>query len=241
MSTTVPTIRVNDISMYYELHGEGEPLVLISGLASDSTLFRTVIPQLAVRYQVIAFDNRGVGRTEKPDIPYSIDMMAEDTAGLLSALGIGRANVLGISMGGRIAVALALRHPEMVKSLILVSTYVRRIPVTWRRRLSMGAMLAIPALQTIGKPNPQPYYALRRQRAASRDYDASDRLDEIRIPTLILHGKQDRSAPYALAEEMHAGIHGSKMVAFDGGHLFMLFRRKQFVEAVLDFLKDAGT
>lgn len=234
----MPTVRVNDLTMYYEVHGEGEPLVLISGLASDHTLFRGVIPQLAARYQVVALDNRGVGQTDKPDVPYWIDMMAEDTAGLLRALGIERANVLGISMGGRIAVALALRHPELVKSLILVSTFVRRIPQTWWGRLRMDALLAIPALQTIGKANPQPYSALRRQRAASRDYDASGRLSEIRVPTLVLHGRQDRRAPYALAEEMHAGIRGSKMVAFDGGHLFMLFRQKAFLEAVFAFLDE---
>src|ERR1035438_8304990 len=106
----MPTIKVNDITMYYEIHGEGEPMVLIAGLNSDHALYRGIIPQLAASHQVIVFDNRGVGQTDKPDIPYSIEMMADDTAGLLNALGIEQVHILGTSMGGRIAVALALKH-----------------------------------------------------------------------------------------------------------------------------------
>ena len=120
----MPTVRVNDITMYYEIHGEGEPVVLIAGLNSDHTLYQKlgIISRLAESYQVVAFDNRGVGRTDKPDSPYSIEMMAEDTVGLLDVLGIKKVHLLGISMGGRIALALTLRHPERVKTLMLVST-----------------------------------------------------------------------------------------------------------------------
>src|SRR5579871_570460 len=141
----MPTISVNDIDMYYEVHGEGEPLVLIAGTNSDHTLYRGITPQLAAKYQVIVFDNRGVGQTSKPDIPYSIEMMADDTAGLLDALGITGAHMLGTSMGGRIAVALALRHPRHVKSLILVSTVMTMKGVP-RRRL-MPLILRIPKIR----------------------------------------------------------------------------------------------
>ena len=128
----MPTVRVNDIDMYYEIHGEGEPVVLIAGLNSDHTLYQKlgIIPRLAERYKVVAFDNRGVGQSGKPDIPYSIEMMADDTAGLLHALGIEQAHLLGTSMGGRIATALALRHPQQVKSLILVSTILKSLKGT---------------------------------------------------------------------------------------------------------------
>lgn len=232
----MPIIRVNDIDMYYEIHGEGEPLVLISGLNSDHTFYRGVLPQLAAKYKVIVFDNRGVGQTDKPDIPYSIDMMADDTAELLNALGIERAHILGTSMGGRIAVALALRHPQQVKSLILVSTIVKSLkgtPMTWARRRT-SLMLRIPAIR-----GPHPYYAVAHQLKASRAYDCMDRLGEIKVPTLILHGKKDKSAPYRLAEEMHKGIRGSKMITFNGGHLFFIFRSKQFIEAISDFLESS--
>ncbi len=173
-----------------------------------------------------------MGRTDKPDIPYSIDMMAEDTIGLLNALGIEQAHVLGTSMGGRIATSMALQHPRRVKSLILVSTIMKSLkgtPMTWSR-LRVSLMLKIPMIR-----GPHPYYAVARQLEASRAYDCMDRLGEIHVPTLILHGKKDKSAPYRLAEEMHNGIKDSKMITFDGGHLFFIVRSQRFIEAIVDF------
>ena len=82
----MPYVKVNDIQMYYEMHGDGESLVVILGLGTDVSEWDGIIRWLANKYQVLAFDNRGAGRTDKPDIPYSIEMMAEDTAGLMQAL-----------------------------------------------------------------------------------------------------------------------------------------------------------
>ncbi len=231
----MPTVRVNDIDMYYEIHGEGEPVVLIAGLNSDHTFYQKlgIISRLAERYQVVAFDNRGVGQSGKPDIPYSIEMMADDTDGLLSALGIEQAHILGTSMGGRIAVSLALRYPSRVKSLILVSTIMKSLkgtPMTLSRRL-VALELKIPMVR-----GSHPYYVVARQLEASRNFDCMDRLDEIHVPTLILHGKKDKSAPYRWAEAMQSGIKGSQMLTFPGGHLFFILRQKQFIEAIVDFL-----
>lgn len=118
----MPTIKANDINIYYELYGEGEPLVLIAGLGTDLTVYEPTINRLSKRFRVLAFDNRGVGRTDKPDIPYKIEIMADDTAELMNGVGINKAHVLGISMGGRIAMALALQHPSKVNSLVLAAT-----------------------------------------------------------------------------------------------------------------------
>ncbi len=235
----MPTVKVNDIHIYYEIHGEGEPLVLIAGLSTDITAYVRIIGELSQKYQVIAFDNRGAGRTDKPDIPYSIEMMADDTAGLLNALGIEQAHILGISLGGRIAVDLTLRYPERARSLMLVSTFVSRFPLN-QSGLRHRLMFNMPFLRKMGKKYPQPDYAFLRQRYASRNYDATDRLHEIHMPTLILHGKKDTLAPYRLAEEMHAGIQGSKLIRFSGGHLFLFFQQKQFLDAVFDFLASIG-
>src|SRR5215472_7369677 len=87
------------------------------------------------------------------------------------------------------------------------------------------------------KQYPQPYYAFRRQLEASRSYDCSDRLREIQVPTLILQGRSDRSAPFALAEEIHAGIAGSRMQAFPGGHIFFVFRQQQLSDVVAVFVR----
>lgn len=231
----MPTVSVNDLSMYYEVHGEGETLVLIGGLSNDVSDYERMIPELAQRYRVIAFDNRGAGRTDKPDAPYSIDMMADDTVGLLAALGVTQAHVMGVSMGGRIAISLTLKHPDLVKSLILVSTSARGRPLTWRRRFMLDNPL-IRVLRAMGTKYPQPQYAFLRQLRASGDYDATERLHEIHVPTLILHGRNDRTAPFKLAEEMRDGVPGSRLIAFGDGHIFLFIQQRQFLDAVFTFL-----
>jgi len=114
--------KVGDINIYYEIHGEGEPLVLIMGLGGDITRWFRILPVLSQKYKVIAFDNRGAGRSDKPDIPYTMEMMADDVAGLLDAIGIEAAHIFGISLGGMIALNFALLHPQRIISLILGCT-----------------------------------------------------------------------------------------------------------------------
>lgn len=228
----MPTILINDITMYYELSGEGKPIVLIAGLGADHSLFKLLIPRLSERFKILAFDNRGVGRTDKPDMPYTIEMMANDTATLMERLGIANAHILGVSMGGRIALDLALRYPANVKSLILVST---SAATSKKKRLSLLVKLIKRVRSGINRSY-QPYSAFIRQMKASRGYDRRDRLHEIHVPTLILHREQDRSAPFSRAEELHAGIHSSQMIPFKGGHLFFLWENKQCADAVTAFL-----
>ena len=95
----MPTIKVDDINMYYEVYGEGEPVVFIAGLSMDITSSELIIGSLSKKYRVLVFDNRGAGRTDKPDIPYTIEMMADDTAGLLKVLNITQAHIVGVSNG----------------------------------------------------------------------------------------------------------------------------------------------
>jgi len=229
----MPYLQVNDIHMYYEIHGDGEPLVLIVGLGTDISEWDGIIRWLAKKYKVLAFDNRGAGRTDKPDILYSIEMMADDTAGLMQTLGIEQAYILGISMGGRIALALALQHPKSVKKLVLVSTSARSIK-NWRRYF-FGILSSAPIFRS---KYPQPHYAFMRQQQASVAYNCTDKLRELHIPTVIMHGKKDKVTPYTLAEEMHTGIKGSKMLTFAGGHLFFFMKeRQQFLDAIAGYVR----
>ena len=110
----MPLRHVNDINMYYEIHGKGEPLLMIQGLGFEMSAMVTepgksrYIDRFTDRYQVILFDYRGVGRTDKPDIRYSIGMLADDTVGLMDALGIRKAHIMGTSMGSQIAQTIAV-------------------------------------------------------------------------------------------------------------------------------------
>jgi pimeloyl-ACP methyl ester carboxylesterase len=126
--------KVGSLDIYYEEHGSGEPLLCIMGFATDSTGWIFQVPDFSKHYRTIIFDNRGVGRSAKPGGAYTIHEMADDAAGLLDALDVRRAHVLGISMGGMIAQELALRHPERVRGLVLACTYPEPDAETERQR-----------------------------------------------------------------------------------------------------------
>lgn len=226
--TIVPTVSVDGLRMYYELAGAGQPLVLIGGLGLDLSECGQLIDGLATHYRVLAFDNRGAGRTDKPDEPYTVTQMAADTAGLMQALGIERAHIVGMSLGGRIALDLALEHPERVRSLILASTSARV-----ERGWTIG-LLGLVSLVFRGR-YPQPRYAFRRQRAASIGYDRTGDLAALRVPTLVVHGRRDHIVPYRLAEDMTAGIPGAQLQLVDHGHIYPLSKSLRFVAQVAAF------
>jgi pimeloyl-ACP methyl ester carboxylesterase len=119
----MPNVRANGIDLYYEEHGSGEPLLLIMGWGGNATTWKPQIPGLAERFRVIAFDNRGVGRSSAPQGPYTIGELALDAVHLLDALEIERAHVFGISMGGMVAQELALAHPDRAGALVLGCTW----------------------------------------------------------------------------------------------------------------------
>lgn len=129
------TIHVNGITMYYEVHGEGEPLLMIQGLGFEISTMVTepgkprYLDKFTDRYRVIVYDFRGVGRTDKPDMPYSVEMLADDAIGLLDSISIRKAHVMGTSMGSQIAQTIATKYPARVKSLILVVGFTRALPI----------------------------------------------------------------------------------------------------------------
>jgi 3-oxoadipate enol-lactonase len=237
----VPKTKVNGIEVHYEVHGVGQPLLLIGGLGSAVSLFTRSIPIFSRDRKVIAFDNRGAGQTDKPDVPYTIEMMADDAAGLMKALDVKRADVLGVSMGGRIAMDLAIRYPEMTRALILVSTSAR---VTRESRSSLLLRFGKLTKRIMGSvafgKSPQPHYAFVRQLEASSKFDCTHRLGEISTPTLIMRGDRDTLAPKGLVEELRSGIKGSRMIEFRGGHIFFLWENEKFTDSVLEFLRGLG-
>lgn len=214
------TVEVNDIKMYYEIHGSGEPLVLIEGLGYSKWMWYKQIPALSEQYRVIVFDNRGAGNTDKPDSEYSIELMADDAAGLLRALGIGSAHVLGISLGGFIAQEVALRHPEIVRSLILGSTSsgsrntIAKYSELWNGYLKFWGFLP-GMLEMNGKASTparvEPYYGLPREEkiryglmsAFTQEYyqNHTDEIDRI-----VQWRLDDTQPTYAWKRQFAAGV-----------------------------------
>jgi len=122
MLGVMPKARVNGINISYSVGGKGEPLFMIMGLGGESGDWVLQARAFKKHYQVITFDNRGVGKSDKPSESYTVKTMADDTVGLMEHLGIDKAHILGVSMGGMIAQEVAINHPERVRKLILVST-----------------------------------------------------------------------------------------------------------------------
>jgi pimeloyl-ACP methyl ester carboxylesterase len=115
-------VKVDQVNLYYEVYGEGDPLVLIAGTGISCAPWRVFqVPEFSRRYQVLIYDHRGLGRSDKPDVHYSTRLFARDCVGLMDALGIDRAHIMGHSMGGRVAQWLALDYPQKVRSLVLSS------------------------------------------------------------------------------------------------------------------------
>src|SRR5579872_3550252 len=164
---------VNGIELYYEERGTGPAVLLVPGLGADTRLFGGVIGPLAATCHAIVFDPRGAGRSTKPPGPYSVEQMAGDAAGLLDVLGVEHAVAAGYSMGGRIALSLALDHPTRVRRLVLAATSARTPP---SRPLSRR-WLALEVLSRLPTPaDRQPRWAWECQRRASAAYDATARL-----------------------------------------------------------------
>ncbi|MBM4462963.1 MAG: alpha/beta fold hydrolase [Chloroflexi bacterium] len=266
----IPQVMVGDLNMYYEVHGHGEPLVLVAGLGSDLSEWALQTPEFSKKYSVVTFDNRGAGRTDAPDMPYSIRMMSGDTLGLMDVLGIDQAHVLGVSMGGYIAQELAIRHPGRVKSLILVSTSAgpylieAHVLTTWAAAAIRGIsqktffQLMLPfiftdrlfedpemvqiAVNMIATPHSTtPAYALVRQLMACVEHDARGRLGRITAPALVLAGKDDILVPFSLSEELATSIPKAKLVVlYGGGHGFNTEIPDKFNQAVLEFLTEVA-
>jgi pimeloyl-ACP methyl ester carboxylesterase len=246
----MPLAHVNDIDMYYEIHGKGEPLLMIQGLGFEMSAMVTepgksrYIAKFTDRYQVIVFDYRGIGRTDKPDIPYSIGMLADDTVGLMDALGIRKAHIMGTSMGSQIAQTIAAQYPDRVKGLILVVGFTRVLPMM--RALGF-IMTTIPGFkekatgwiyQQKYPPTPESF---RRMADAANRCDTRELLGRISSPTLIVNGIKDSIVPMRITRELAGGIPGARLVLVDGDHLFMIKSPDLLIDPARAFLADVDT
>jgi 3-oxoadipate enol-lactonase len=265
----MPLVEVNGVQLYYEEEGSGPPLLLIMGLGASLETWAAQRQVFAQHYRVIAFDNRGAGRSAIPPPPWTVAAMATDAVGLLDALGVVHAHVLGVSMGGMIAQELAIRHPTRVVRLIVAMSFarpesVRRDFLLHRRwaRLQGADMLAesiaslpwllSPALMRDGARlagiltlvSTMPFMdaeAYAHQVDAILEHTTLDRLSLIRAPTLVLAAAEDVLTPIFLSEEIAAGIPGAHLQVLPrGGHAALVEYAEEFNGAVLAWLDGAS-
>jgi len=260
----MPKVKVGDINIYYEVHGEGEPLVMICGASASVDSMYAFIPVYSPEYKLVLFDNRGAGRSDAPDIPYTTAMMADDLAGLLDTIGIDSVNIMGISMGGMIAQEFTLRHPEMVKNLILACTYcggpgssmmtdpevaqrmadlspeeglmeIMRLCIT-QKLIDENPGLLEQIVEQMMKHPISPHGQMR-QTEAEMGHNTYERLPEIKAPTMVIHGDDDRIIPVENAKILASRIPGAEIAIFaNTGHM-LLEAGNELNRITLDFLK----
>ena len=258
----MPTIHVNDVDLYYESHGAGQPVVLVHGLGSSTRDWEPQVEGLASRFRVITFDVRGHGRSAKPRQRYSVALFAADTTALIRALDLGPVHLVGISMGGMIAFQVAVSNPDLVRSLVIVNSGPAMPITTFAQRSMIWTRIAIVRLRGMRKMGdvlatrllPKPEHAARRaefvERWAQNDpvaYLASlkgmlnwsvlEQLKDIRCPTLILSADRDYT-PIPAKQAYTAMIPGAELVVIDdAGHMLPVERPDACNRALLAFLE----
>lgn len=264
----MPDLAHENISIHYQVSGEGPPLILIGGMGMPHQGWAMQVKAMSKAYTVIRFDNRGCGRSTTPDAPYTLADMTGDTLALMDHLGIGSARIVGASMGGFIALELALTAPDRVSSLVLAHTAPAMPPLTrqrirlWMRLMEAGvpdelmamekliwvfpekAMekeAAVKALLKHLKPgkNIQSNKGFRGQAEACGQFDVTGRLEEIRAPALIISSRDDISIPLAHTRKLEALPGFRKTKIFDyGGHATHLIHADAFNHTVSEFFTD---
>lgn len=262
----MPKAKINNIQLYYEIHGSGNPLLLISGLGCDSQDWPETVNELSKHFQVITFDNRGAGRSYTPKTPFTISDMATDTIKLLNYLDIHSTHIIGHSMGGYIAQQIAINYPEYVNKLILEST----APISsvrnnllfknflrWRKE-GMDLELWIWAwlfwlfspkrfedrefVNTYIKgaveyPFPQSINGFRHQIKAISTFDVRKKLKNIKAETFVIEGKEDILILPCEAKALTNGIpKASFMHIQNTAHRVHTENPKVFNQTVLIFL-----
>jgi pimeloyl-ACP methyl ester carboxylesterase len=261
----VPIAEVNGINIYYETQGLGEPLILIMGFSGRGSDWKFQTAEFKKRYRVITLDNRGVGKSDKPQGRYTTKIMADDVIGLMDYLKIKKAHILGASMGGMIAQEIAINYPERVIKLILACTYAYHdkessgmtqdmeeaiklpIRVTTSRvidlamskfllRISFLPLMKI-RFRFMGELEAR---GLEGQRDACLGHNALERLSQINAPTLVIVGTKDKVLKPSSSEVIARKVPKARLVkAENGSHVFSMEMRGIFNKEVLNFLNRA--
>jgi pimeloyl-ACP methyl ester carboxylesterase len=257
----MPKLAVRDIDLYYEISGQGQPLLFIHGLGSSTRDWERQAAFFSRHYQVVTFDLRGHGKSDKPPGPYSVQLFAADTAELIESLAIGKTHVVGLSMGGMIAFQLALKTPDLVSSMVIVNSGPEFIVRTLKERLGlfqrflvvrllgvrqMGKVLARRVLPKPEHSNLRRIFIERWAENNKRSYLDSLRamvgwsvtrhLSSITCPVLVVSADQDYT-PVSYKEAYTERMARAELVVIpDSRHLTPVDQPDHFNEALLAFL-----
>lgn len=257
------TATINGNELHYLQRGEGEPLLLVMGMSGTHLSWgEPFLEALARDFEVTVFDNRGVGRSSRAEAGYSIADLADDTAGLIDALGHESMHVCGISMGGMIAQELALRHPDKLRTLTLGCTYsggegsalsppetFERLSSGWKSgdrelalrtgwevNVSAGFAADVDAYAAFKKAAldlPVAVPVIMAQLQAIGRHDTSQRLGDITAPTLVVHGTEDQMLPVGNGRMIAERIPGARLEILDGvGHMFFVEEPERSAELI---------
>ncbi|MGD0509080.1 MAG: alpha/beta fold hydrolase [Terriglobales bacterium] len=259
-----PFIENQGAQIYWDEQGQGSPVLLIMGLGYTSVMWHRTRPVLAQKYRTIAFDNRGVGRSDVPPGPYSIAIMASDAAAVLDAAGVARAHVFGVSMGGMIAQEFALQYPARTRSLILGCTAaggpsavraeskVADVLMARGMTLEQAREAILPYIYDVATPPEkiEEDVSLRRNWLPSLEgymaqllgilaWESYSRIAQITAPTLVIHGKSDALVPPGNGELIAKRIPGAKLVLLEqASHLFLTDQTEKAHQEILEFLSS---
>lgn len=258
-------IQINDANFYYELHGQGHPLVLISGYASDHTSWLPLLDKLSKHFQVLIFDNRGVGQTRDANIALSAELMAQDVVMLCDQLGLHQPHIIGRSMGGMIAQTLAIRFPDKLNKLVLLNTAAEiRLPTLFAfqnslemRKNNVPLSLLIDNVMPWlfgekflqNKKNvelvkqaitnnlyPQSIEDQTRQLEALKSFAVKNQLKDIKAETLVIYGDEDIIVLPSDSKYLANHITDAKLIGLQGGHGLPSEDTQALLKTLIDYL-----
>ena len=260
----MPFVETNGIRLHYEVYGDGEPIVFISPFAAPAMAWFFQVRAFRKHYRVVAFDNRGAGRSSKPAGPYTTKMMAADTIGLMDHLGIAQANILGYSMGSMIARGIAINHPERVRKLILGcmplvgnsnDEGMRKLHIIGQKadisESDAQEVLKIVTQLSFKRLSFRLFFELASklffrhmdmrgvlgQVLSAESYDMDSKLGQIKAQTLVIVGTDDSIAPESYARQVAGSLPNARLVTVKGGsHTMFMEYSGRFNKEVLNFL-----
>ena len=250
-------MKVNDIELFYEVRGEDEPIIFSHGWMCDCSVWNSQIEFFAKKYKVVAYDQRGHGRSDKPKGDYSIQTLSNDMHSLIQKLKLEKVTLVGHSMGGMAALVFALDHPDKVSKLVLVGTSAK---MTFSGRIQLWIMMHIYSYESFVRgmidllyqePSEQVMKeaferAMKTPKFAAsecltefmKNYDIRDRVSEIKVPTLIIVGEKDGATPAKMSQFLNKEIESSKLqIMSDTKHMPMIDKAKELNEIIQKFIE----